>query len=85
VEGGAEAGEGDAGDLILDIVLTALLLKQDLIDVEFIKAENKRNFTKLDAVQDAALLRSSFQVPTEEAGLRVPHKARCVQSTDQPW
>jgi hypothetical protein len=55
-------------------VHTALLFKQDLIDAEFIKAENQRSFAKLDAVQDAGLLRSSFQVPIEEAELRVPHK-----------
>jgi hypothetical protein len=35
---------------------TSLLLKQELIDTEFIRAENQRIFTKLVAVQDAATL-----------------------------
>jgi hypothetical protein len=46
---------------------TSLLLKQDLIDAEFIKAENHRIFTKLNAVQDAATLRSSSQLSIQEA------------------
>ena len=36
---------------------TSLLLKQDLVNAEFIRAENQRIFTKLVAVQDAATLR----------------------------
>jgi hypothetical protein len=32
--------------------LQPLLLKQDLIDADFIRAQNQRIFAKLDAVQD---------------------------------
>jgi hypothetical protein len=36
---------------------TLLLLKQEIVDAEFIRAETKRIFTELGAVQDAATLR----------------------------
>jgi hypothetical protein len=42
---------------------TSLLLKQDLVDAEFVREQNQRTFAKLNAIQDAALMRSSSQVP----------------------
>ena len=36
---------------------TSLLLKQEIAEAEFIRAEIKRIFTELGAVQDAATLR----------------------------
>jgi hypothetical protein len=42
-------------------VATSLLLKQDLLDAEFVREQNQRIFTKLNAIQDAALIRSSSQ------------------------
>ena len=49
---------------------TSLLLKQDLVDAEFVREQNHRVFTKLHAIQDAALMRSSSQVPMQEAELQ---------------
>ena len=46
-------------------VATSLLLKQDLVDAEFVRKQNQRIFTKLNAIQDAALMQSSSQVPTQ--------------------
>src|SRR5271168_2226593 len=40
---------------------TSLLLKQDLVDAEFVREQNQRIFTKLNAIQDAVLMRSSSQ------------------------
>jgi hypothetical protein len=34
-----------------------------LVEAEFVKEQNQRIFAKLDAIQDAALMRSSSQVP----------------------
>jgi hypothetical protein len=34
-------------------VATSLLLKQDLVDAEFVREQNQRIFTKLNAIQDA--------------------------------
>ena len=42
-------------------VATSLLLKQDLVDAEFVREQNQRIFIKLNAIQDAALTRSSSQ------------------------
>ena len=53
---------------------TSLLLKQELIDTEFIRAENQRIFAKLSAVQDAAALRSSREASVQEAELRLPDR-----------
>jgi hypothetical protein len=39
-------------------VATSLLLKQDLVDAEFVREQNQRIFTKLNAIQDAALMRT---------------------------
>jgi hypothetical protein len=50
-------------------VATSLLLKQDLIDAEFVREQNQRIFIKLNAIQDAALMRSSSQ----EAELQFLH------------
>ena len=50
-------------------VATSLLLKQDLVDAEFVREQNQRIFTKLNAIQDAALMRSSSQ----EAELQFLH------------
>jgi hypothetical protein len=52
---------------------TSLLLKQDLVDAEFVREQNQRIFTKLNAIQDAVLMRSSSQVPTQEAELQFLH------------
>ena len=41
-------------------VATSLLLKQDLVNV---REQNQKIFTKLNAIQDAALMQSSSQVP----------------------
>jgi hypothetical protein len=46
-------------------VATSLLLKQDLVDAEFAREQNQRIFTKLNAIQDAALMQSSSQVPIQ--------------------
>jgi hypothetical protein len=46
-------------------VATSLLLKQDLVDAEFVREQNQRIFTKLNAIQDAALMQSSSQVPIQ--------------------
>src|ERR1700733_2721511 len=54
-------------------VATSLLLKQDLVDAEFVREQNQRIFTKLNAIQDAALMRSSSQVPIQEAELQFLH------------
>ena len=54
-------------------VATSLLLKQDLVDAEFVREQNQRIFTKLNAIQDAALMRSSSQVPVQEAELQFLH------------
>ena len=35
---------------------TLLLLKQDLVDAEFVREQNQRIFTKLNAIQDAGLM-----------------------------
>src|SRR5436309_15732367 len=52
---------------------TSLLLKQDLVDAEFVREQNQRIFTRLNAIQDAALMRSSSQVPIQEAELQFLH------------
>ena len=44
-------------------VATSMLLKQDLVDAEFVREQNQRIFTKLNAIQDTALMRSSSKVP----------------------
>jgi hypothetical protein len=44
-------------------IATSLLLKQDLVDAEFVREQHQKIFTKLNAIQDAALMRSSSQVP----------------------
>jgi hypothetical protein len=49
---------------------TSLLLKQNLVDAEFVREQNHRIFTKLHTIQDAALMRSSSQVPMQEAELQ---------------
>jgi hypothetical protein len=54
-------------------VATSLLLKQDLVDAEFVREQNQRIFTKLNAIQDAALMRSSSQVLIQEAELQFLH------------
>jgi hypothetical protein len=54
-------------------VATSLLLKQDLVDAEFVREQNQRIFTKLNAIQDATLMRSSSQVPIQEAKLQFLH------------
>jgi hypothetical protein len=46
-------------------VATSLLLKQDLVDAEFVREQNQRIFTTLNAIQDAALMRSSSQIPIQ--------------------
>jgi hypothetical protein len=48
-------------------IATSLLLKQDLVDAEFVREQNQRIFTRLNAIQDAALMRSSSQVPIPSA------------------
>jgi hypothetical protein len=52
---------------------TSLLLKQDLVDAEFVREQNQMTFAKLNAIQDAALMRSSSQVPIQEADLQFLH------------
>src|SRR5439155_24639349 len=52
---------------------TSLLLKQDLVDAEFVREQNQRIFTKLNAIQDAALMRSSSQVPIRESEVQFLH------------
>ena len=52
---------------------TSLLLKQDLVDAEFIREQNQRIFTKLHAIQHTALMRSSSQVPVQKAELQFHH------------
>ena len=52
-------------------IAISLLLKRELIDTEFIRAENQRIFAKLSAVQDAAALRSSREASVQEAELRL--------------
>ena len=42
---------------------TSLLLKQDLVDAEFVREQHQKIVTKFNAIQDAALMRSSSQVP----------------------
>ena len=54
-------------------VATSLLLKQDLIDAEFVREQDQRIFAKLNAIQDAALMRSSSQVPIHKAELQFLH------------
>jgi hypothetical protein len=44
-------------------IATSLPLKQDLVDAEFVREQHQRIFTKLNAIQDAALMRSFSQVP----------------------
>jgi hypothetical protein len=55
---------------------TSLLLKQELVDAAFIRAENQRIFTKLVAVQDAATLQR--QASVQRADLRLFSYARCA-------
>jgi hypothetical protein len=55
---------------------TSLLLKQDLVDAEFIREQNQRIFTKLYAIQDAALMRSFSQVPIQKAKLQFHHSEK---------
>ena len=54
-------------------VATSLLLKQALVDAEFIREQNQRIFTKTQCNSDAALMRSSSQVPIQEAELQFLH------------
>ena len=44
-------------------ITTSLLLKQDLVDVEFVREQNQRIFIELNIIQDTALIRNSSQVP----------------------
>src|SRR5436309_15045244 len=40
---------------------------------EFVREQNQRIFAKLNAIQDAALMRSSSQVPIQKAALQFLH------------
>jgi hypothetical protein len=44
--------------LFAHIDVATSLLKQDLVDAEFVREQNQRIFTKLNAIQDATLMRS---------------------------
>jgi hypothetical protein len=63
-------------------VATSLLLKQDLVDAEFVREQNQRIFIKLNAIQDAALMRSSSQ--EAELQLDQPLFACATTGSDLP-
>ena len=45
-----------------DQVIDMAQIQQILVDAEFVREQNQRTFAKLNAIQDAALMRSSSQV-----------------------